>query len=170
MVYIYIAEAKNRAVSEASGRLDRDNQYLEGAVTWYYAQQNGLNQGKLTNSDYAQIQSLMQSETFMESAREAYLGAVGSAVERYAPANQVGATPAPTSKDLEAAAFLQTAAPVKATHKTQKSDVYGISFSFSNAPVKLTGENNLYVTNVVLMTKETLLTMMCSPEEKTLAL
>lgn len=145
-----IAEAKNRAVSEASGRLDRDNQYLEGAVTWYYAQQNGLNQGKLTNSDYAQIQSLMQSETFMESAREAYLGAVGSAVERYAPANQVGAAPAPTSKDLEASAFLQTAAPVKATHKTQKSDVYGISFSFSNAPVKLTGENNLYVTNVVV--------------------
>lgn len=147
------SEAANRVEGEIKSQMENDPGYAERVATWYYAKSNGLDMGNLGMADMADIQNEMKKSTFMEAATNSYISEAKAEVVRLRPADQVPAPlqqGEPTQKDIDAMSLLQTARPIKTTHKASNAPAFGLEFSFANSPVKITGPETLYVTNIVM--------------------
>ena len=147
--------AAEKGLAQLKMRYDSDPEVKRMIATRWYAQSNGLDKNRLGFADSAQVDNLMNTDpAFMEAALQDFEKQYAEAIKSQKPAAQVAAPTTgggkPTQAELDASGVLQTASVGVQNQRGSGKKVYGSSFSFANKPVRLTGANDLFITDVVM--------------------
>jgi hypothetical protein len=147
--------AAEKGLAQLKMRYDSDPEVKRMIATRWYAQSNGLDKNRLGFADSAQVDNLMNTDpAFMEAALQDFEKQYAEAIKSQKPAAQVAAPTTggskPTQAELDASGVLQTANVGVQNQRGSGKKVYGSSFSFANKPVRLTGANDLFITDVVM--------------------
>jgi len=135
-------KAKEKVLSDLAMRRETNSEEERRMIaTWWYSQKNGKEQGSLSQTDAAWIETNMSSEAFMTAAIENYNNAVVEAVLSKKPAGQAGTARQPSQAETTAAGIAQQGVLGGAS-----SD--GIMYSFGADAITLGGENNIIITGV----------------------
>lgn len=154
----YNAEAAaEKGLAQLKMRYESDPEIKRMIATRWYAQTNKLDKNRLGAADSAEIDRMMQSDpAFMEAAIQDFETKYSEGIKSQRPASQVtggGGTRQPTDKELEREGVLRSASVGTHPHRVTGKKIYGGSFPLSNKPIKLTGADDLYITDVVMDTK-----------------
>jgi hypothetical protein len=155
------AAAVEKGLAQLRARTASDPEVLNMVATRWYAKTNNLDRNRLGFTDSAAIQQLIKNDpAFMEAAQKDFETAYSEGIKSQRPASAIGAATGgdkkPTQAELEASGVLRTAT-IGTQNARDGKKVYGGSFSLSNKPIKLTGTDDLFISDITMDSKGTII-------------
>ena len=156
------AAAVEKGLAQLRARTASDPEVLNMVATRWYAKTNNLDRNRLGFTDSAAIQQLIKNDpAFMEAAQKDFETAYSEGIKSQRPASAIGAASGggdkkPTQAELEASGVLRTAT-IGTQNARDGKKVYGGSFSLSNKPIKLTGTDDLFISDITMDSKGTII-------------
>lgn len=152
------AAAVEKGLAQLKARMVSDPEVLNMVATRWYTKVNEMDRNRLGFADSNAIQQLIKNDpAFMEAAQKDFEMIYSEAIKSQRPASAVGAAGGggdrkPTQAELEASGVLRTAT-IGVQNARDGKKVYGGGFSLSNKPIKLTGADDLFITDVTMDSK-----------------
>lgn len=148
--------AVEKAVAQLKMRYESDPEIKRMIATRWYAQTNNLDKNRLGFADSAEIERRMKEEpAFMEAALQDFEKTYSEAIKSQRPSAQVtgggsgsGGKSKPTKAELEVAGVIRTSKIETVTDKVTGKQRKAATFALSNNPIKITGEDDLYLTDL----------------------
>ena len=146
--------AVEKGVAQLKMRYESDPEIKRMIATRWYAQTNGLDKNRLGFADSTEIERRMKEEpAFMEAALQDFEKTYSEAIKSQRPSAQVtggggGSKSKPTKAELEVAGVIRTSKIETVTDKITGKQRKAASFALSNNPIRITGEDDLYLTDL----------------------
>lgn len=148
--------AVEKGVAQLKMRYESDPEIKRMIATRWYAQTNNLDKNRLGFADAAEIERRMKEEpAFMEAALQDFEKTYSEAIKSQRPSAQVtggggggGGKSKPTKAELEVAGVIRTSKIETVTDKITGKQRKAATFALSNNPIKITGEDDLYLTDL----------------------
>lgn len=147
--------AVEKGVAQLKMRYESDPEIKRMIATRWYAQTNGLDKNRLGFADSTEIERRMKEEpAFMEAALQDFEKTYSEAIKSQRPSAQVtgggggGSKSKPTKAELEVAGVIRTSKIETVTDKITGKQRKAATFALSNNPIRITGEDDLYLTDL----------------------